>query len=231
MSNTGGFWNGQPALSMYAVLLKPVAARARGASSTTPSTCSPRSAARATRPTSRTCATIADAQLRPRPRRARLAAPAARRSSPTATARPRCASSRVPATVIHGAEDKLVRPSGGRATAKAIPGAKPGRDRRHGPRPPARRVADRSSTRSPTPRPARRQHQHQHDDEQQDQDHAAGDRAALPLIRPEARVRAVARVAALGRFADPVVVVAHAARARSRSARPSSVSRWSRCWM
>ena len=31
---------------------------------------------------------------------------------------------RLPATVIHGAEDKLVRPSGGRATAKAIPGAK-----------------------------------------------------------------------------------------------------------
>ena len=29
----------------------------------------------------------------------------------------------MPATVIHGAEDKLVRPSGGRATAKAIPGA------------------------------------------------------------------------------------------------------------
>jgi pimeloyl-ACP methyl ester carboxylesterase len=30
---------------------------------------------------------------------------------------------RLPATVIHGAEDKLVRPSGGRATAEAIPGA------------------------------------------------------------------------------------------------------------
>jgi pimeloyl-ACP methyl ester carboxylesterase len=26
--------------------------------------------------------------------------------------------------VIHGSEDKLVRPSGGRATAKAIPGAR-----------------------------------------------------------------------------------------------------------
>ena len=30
----------------------------------------------------------------------------------------------MPVTVIHGAEDKLVRTSGGRATAKAIPGAK-----------------------------------------------------------------------------------------------------------
>ena len=53
------FWNGQPALTMYAVLLKPVAARARGASSSTRSTCSPRSAAPASRPRSRTCATIA----------------------------------------------------------------------------------------------------------------------------------------------------------------------------
>jgi pimeloyl-ACP methyl ester carboxylesterase len=30
----------------------------------------------------------------------------------------------VPATVIHGTRDPLVRPSGGRATAKAIPGAR-----------------------------------------------------------------------------------------------------------
>ncbi len=31
---------------------------------------------------------------------------------------------RLPATVIHGAEDPLINPSGGRATAKAIPGAR-----------------------------------------------------------------------------------------------------------
>jgi pimeloyl-ACP methyl ester carboxylesterase len=31
---------------------------------------------------------------------------------------------RLPATVIHGSSDPLIRPSGGRATAKAIPGAK-----------------------------------------------------------------------------------------------------------
>ena len=30
----------------------------------------------------------------------------------------------LPATVIHGTRDPLVRPSGGRATAKAIPGAR-----------------------------------------------------------------------------------------------------------
>ncbi len=31
---------------------------------------------------------------------------------------------RLPATVIHGTRDPLVRPSGGRATARAIPGAR-----------------------------------------------------------------------------------------------------------
>jgi len=31
---------------------------------------------------------------------------------------------KVATTVIHGAEDRLVHPSGGRATAKAIPGAR-----------------------------------------------------------------------------------------------------------
>src|SRR4051794_33544691 len=30
----------------------------------------------------------------------------------------------LPATVIHGTDDKLVRPSGGRTTARAIPGAR-----------------------------------------------------------------------------------------------------------
>ena len=36
----------------------------------------------------------------------------------------RCGGSRAPTLVIHGTNDKLVRPSGGRATAKAIPGAR-----------------------------------------------------------------------------------------------------------
>ena len=31
---------------------------------------------------------------------------------------------RLPVTVIHGTADRLVRPAGGRATAKAIPGAR-----------------------------------------------------------------------------------------------------------
>ncbi len=36
----------------------------------------------------------------------------------------RLAEIRVPTVVIHGTKDKLVAPSGGRATAKAIPGAR-----------------------------------------------------------------------------------------------------------
>jgi pimeloyl-ACP methyl ester carboxylesterase len=43
-------------------------------------------------------------------------------AAPDRTARLR--SVRVPATVIHGLQDRLVRPSGGRATAAAIPGAR-----------------------------------------------------------------------------------------------------------
>ena len=45
------------------------------------------------------------------------------RSSPPATARSACARITAPTLVIHGSADKLVRPSGGRATAKAINGA------------------------------------------------------------------------------------------------------------
>ena len=54
---------------------------------------------------------------------------------------PALAHVKVPTTVIHGGDDKLVRPSGGRATAKAVPGAKLVEIAGHGPRPAARRVA------------------------------------------------------------------------------------------
>ena len=162
MSNTGGFWNGQPALTMYAVLLKP----------------SPRDRDGVHRARRRDVHQDRRLGLRARrrgPARHRHAAATTagttraarsaswRRSSPTATARPLLRRLTVPATVIHGAEDKLVRPSGGRATAKAIPGAQLVDDRRHGPRPAARRLADRSSARSPT---------------------TAGARAAAPALTP-----------------------------------------------
>ena len=44
------------------------------------------------------------------------------------------ASLRMPTAVIHGTADKMVHVSGGRATARAIPGAELLVDRRHGPR-------------------------------------------------------------------------------------------------
>ena len=53
----------------------------------------------------------------------------------------------------------------------------------------------------------REQRQQQHDHDQHEQDRAG--RRGLPLVGPEARVRLLARVAALGRLADPVVVVGH----------------------
>jgi pimeloyl-ACP methyl ester carboxylesterase len=122
MSNTGDFWHGQPALTMYAVLLKPSPPEREGfinhavemftkigGSGYEPDV-----------EDLRQIATLSydrghDARGSQRQLWAIVAdrdrAPALRRLN-------------VPATVIHGAEDKLVRPSGGRATAKAIPGAR-----------------------------------------------------------------------------------------------------------
>jgi pimeloyl-ACP methyl ester carboxylesterase len=122
MSNTGGFFNGQPALAMYAVLLKP-SPRERegfiehavelftkiGGTSYEPDV-----------EDIRTIATLSyerghDARGSQR----QLWAIVADRDR-----RPDLRRLDVPTTVIHGAEDKLVRPSGGRATANAIPGAR-----------------------------------------------------------------------------------------------------------
>ncbi len=64
-----------------------------------------------------------------------------RRSSPRATARANCASITAPTLVIHGTADPLVAPSGGRATARAIPGREADDGRGHGPRPAARGLA------------------------------------------------------------------------------------------
>jgi pimeloyl-ACP methyl ester carboxylesterase len=122
MSNTGGFWNGQPALAMYAVLLKP-SPRDRdgfidhavemfskiGGTGFPPEVEDLREIAAlsyergqdAAGSQRQLWAIVADRDRRPQLRRLTL-----------------------PATVIHGAEDKLVRPSGGRATAQAIPGAR-----------------------------------------------------------------------------------------------------------
>jgi pimeloyl-ACP methyl ester carboxylesterase len=121
-SNTGGFWSGQPALGMYAVLLRP-APRDRepfinhavemfekiGGKGYEPgiedlTAIATRSFDRGHDPAGpgrQLGAIVADRDRTPQLRRLTL-----------------------PATVIHGTEDRLVRPSGGRATARAIPGAR-----------------------------------------------------------------------------------------------------------
>jgi pimeloyl-ACP methyl ester carboxylesterase len=122
MSNTGGFFNGQPALAMYAVLLKPSPREREGfiehavelftkiggpgyepdvEDIRTIATLSYERGHDARGSQRQLWAIVADRDRRPDLRRLD-----------------------VPTTVIHGADDKLVRPSGGRATANAIPGAR-----------------------------------------------------------------------------------------------------------
>ena len=122
MSNTGDFWNGQPALTMYAVLLKP----------------SPRERDRFIDHAVDMFSKIGGTGFPPEVEdlreiatlsyeRGHDARGSQRQLWAIVADRDRSRALRkldVPATVIHGAEDKLVRPSGGRATARAIPGAR-----------------------------------------------------------------------------------------------------------
>ena len=123
MSNTGGFWNGQPALTMYAVLLRP-GPRDREGFIEHGVEIFTKIGGSGFEPDIEDLRAIADAAATSAATTRAARSASCGRSSPTATARPDLRRLRVPATVIHGAEDKLVRPSGGRATAKAIPGAK-----------------------------------------------------------------------------------------------------------
>jgi pimeloyl-ACP methyl ester carboxylesterase len=121
-SNTGSFWSGQPALGMYAVLLRPAPnERERfinhavemfekiGGKGYAPGVedlreIATRSYDRGRDPAGpgrQLGAIVADRDRSPQLRRLTL-----------------------PTAVIHGTDDKLVRPSGGRATARAIPGAR-----------------------------------------------------------------------------------------------------------
>jgi len=122
MSNTGSVRNGQPALSLYAVLLKP-APREREAFINYAVEMFSKIGGTgygADVEDLRTIATLSyDRGHDARGSQRQLAAIIADRDRSSALKQVR-----VPAAVIHGADDKLVRPSGGRATAKAIPGAK-----------------------------------------------------------------------------------------------------------
>src|SRR4051812_5519460 len=122
MSNTGSFWSGQPALSLYAVLLKP-APRERDAFIQHAVDMFTRIGGSGYAPDVEDLRDIAtksyDRGHDPRGSQRQLAAIVADRDRT-----PQLRRLRLPATVIHGADDKLVRPSGGRATAKAIPRAR-----------------------------------------------------------------------------------------------------------
>jgi pimeloyl-ACP methyl ester carboxylesterase len=122
MSNTGARLTGQPALVAYPVLLKTA----------------PDDRERFADHIVKLYATVGspgferdDEDLRDLARRSydRSYSPAssARQLAAIVASPPRARDLRllsVPALVIHGTKDKLVRPSGGRATARAIPGAK-----------------------------------------------------------------------------------------------------------
>jgi len=122
MSNTGSFWSGQPAFSLYAVLLKP-APRDREAFIEHAVEMFTKIGGSGYAPDVEDLRTIAttsyDRGHDPYGSQRQLAAIVADRDRSAALRQ-----LKVPATVIHGADDKLVRPSGGRATAKAIPGAR-----------------------------------------------------------------------------------------------------------
>ena len=122
MSNTGSFWSGQPALTMYTVLLKP-APRERSAFIQHAVDMFTKIGGDGFEPNIEDLRDIAsrsyDRGHDPKGSLRQLAAIIADRDRS-----PQLRTLTVPTTVIHGTDDRLVRPSGGRATAKAIPGAR-----------------------------------------------------------------------------------------------------------
>jgi pimeloyl-ACP methyl ester carboxylesterase len=122
MSNTGSFWTGQPALTMYALLLRP-APRERSAFIQHAVDTFTKIGGSGYEPDVEDLRDIAsrsyDRGHDPKGSLRQLAAIIADRDRS-----PQLAKLRMPVTVIHGADDKLVRKSGGRATAQAIPGAR-----------------------------------------------------------------------------------------------------------
>ncbi|HEX6024826.1 MAG TPA: alpha/beta hydrolase [Solirubrobacter sp.] len=122
MSNTGSFWTGQPALTMYAILLRP-APTERSAFIERAVDTFMKIGGSGFEPDVEDLRDIAsrsyDRGHNPAGSLRQLGAIVADRDRSHALAK-----LKIPVTVIHGAEDKLVRPSGGRATARAIPQAK-----------------------------------------------------------------------------------------------------------
>ena len=122
MSNTGSFWSGQPALTMYALLLRPAPTERSAFVQRAVETFAKIGGSGFEHDVEdlRDIASRSfDRGHNPAGSSRQLAAIVADRDRT-----PQLAKLRIPVTVIHGAEDKLVRPSGGRATARAVPQAK-----------------------------------------------------------------------------------------------------------
>jgi pimeloyl-ACP methyl ester carboxylesterase len=122
MSNTGARWSGQPSLGVYSVLLKR-APRDREGFVAHQMRVFERIGSPGFPRDEVDLREMATASFE----RGHDPAGAGRQLAAIVAARDRSAelrSIRVPALVIHGTKDKLVAPSGGRATAKAIPGAR-----------------------------------------------------------------------------------------------------------
>ena len=122
MSNTGARWSGQPSLSLYGTLLRRAPRDREGyiehqmkVFAKTGSPGFPRDEADLRQLATMSFARGHDPAGSGRQLAAIIAAPD--RTKDLATIR-------VPTLVIHGDKDKLIAPSGGRATAKAIPGAR-----------------------------------------------------------------------------------------------------------
>ena len=123
MSSTGSRWRGQPALRTYRQFLRPVVRRPRGLHRPDRRAVRHHRLARLrARRRGPARAARRDVRPRPRPRLGHAASSRAIVASGDRTAELRHITA--PTLVIHGTADKLVAPSGGRATARAIPGAR-----------------------------------------------------------------------------------------------------------
>jgi pimeloyl-ACP methyl ester carboxylesterase len=121
MSNTGALWSGQPALRMYPVLLRPRPTDREGfveASLRTFAAIGSPGFGRDEEDLRLMAAESYDRGHDPASAGRQLAAIVA-----SGDRTPLLRTITAPALVIHGTADRLVRPSGGRATARAIPGA------------------------------------------------------------------------------------------------------------
>jgi pimeloyl-ACP methyl ester carboxylesterase len=122
MSNTGALWSGQPALGMYPLLIRPRPRDRDGfveASIRTFATIGSKAFERDEEELRRVAAQSYDRGHDPASAGRQLAAILA-----SGDRTPLLRTITAPTLVIHGTADRLVRPSGGRATAAAIPSAR-----------------------------------------------------------------------------------------------------------